>query len=404
MDEISHLYLELALGLDRHVEGFVDAYFGPPEIKDAIDAESPRPLGQLATQAARLLTMVAAEDLSPQRREYLGAQVRAIQVVIDKTAGHDLDFHREVEGIFDITPAMVDESAFAAAHAEMERVLPGSGGLRERLDDWKKRQELAPDRVLPIFELARGETRRRTLALYNLPAGEDVSLHVVNEQPWSAYNWYLGNYRSRIELNTDLPVRAGSVVPLVAHEAYAGHHTEHALKEQKLVREEGRAEHAVQLLLAPECVLSEGIGNSARAILFDDEELVAFLGDVIYPAAGLLGFDVERQVRLSHATDGLRGVAGNAALLLHADGRPAEEVQAYIERWGLSTPQEAVQTLKFIQTPLFRSYIFNYAVGEELLAPLLRGPRAKENFGRLLAEAFTPSGVRRWMAQEQIPS
>jgi hypothetical protein len=401
MDEIARDYLELALSLERHVEGFVDAYFGPPEIKAAVDAAPPRPLGELAGQAARLLAAVEAEDGSPQRQEYLAAQVRAMQVVIDKAAGRELDFQTEVERTFDITPAMVDESTFAAAHAELERALPGSGPLRERLEDWRKSQELAPDRVLPVFELALAETRRRTLDLFELPAGEDLSMQVVRDQPWSAYNWYLGNYRSRIDLNSDLPLRASAAVPLLAHEAYAGHHTEHAIKEQKLYREEGRAEHAVQLLLAPECVLSEGIADSAREILFDDESLIAFLGDVLYPAAGLPGFDVERQILVDCAAQGLGGVSGNAALLLHREGRPVEEVQAYIEHWSLRTAREALQTLKFIQNRLYRSYVFNYALGKQLLAPLLRGARARDNFGRLLAQALTPSGVRRWIAQEQ---
>lgn len=404
MDEIARSYLELTLSLDRHVEGFVDAYFGPPEIKAAVDAASPRPLGELAADAARLLALVEGEVELLQRQEYLAAQLRAIQVVIDKAAGRELDFETEVERIFDVTAVMVDESIFAAAHAEMDRVLPGSGALRERLEDWKKRQEMAPDRVLPVFELALAETRRRTLDLYELPAGEGVSMQVVRDQPWSAYNWYLGNYRSRIELNSDLPLRASAAVPLVAHEAYAGHHTEHALKEQTLYGEEGRAEHAVQLLLAPECVLSEGIAVSAQDMLFDDEALAGFLGDVLYPAAGFPGFPVEQQVKLERAAEGLRGVSGNAAMLLHRDGRPVDEVQAYLERWDLLTPREALQTLKFIQTPLYRAYIYNYSLGKELLAPLLHGPRARENFRRLLAEAFTPGGVRRWIAQEPAAS
>jgi hypothetical protein len=401
VDEVARRYLELALSLDRHVEGFVDAYFGPPEIKAQAEAVPPRHLDELAAEAVRLLASLASEEVAPQRQEYLSAQVRAMQTVIAKVAGQELDFKTEVERTFDLSPAMVDDSTFAAAHAEMARVLPGSGDLRDRLEDWKKQQELPPDRVLPVFDLALAETRRRTLTLFELPAGEDLSMQVVKDQPWSAYNWYLGNYRSRIELNTDLPLRASSAVPLLAHEAYAGHHTEHAIKEQKLYREEGRAEHSVQLLLAPECVLSEGIADSARQILFEDEELVDFLGEVIYPAAGLPGFDAERQVRLAAAAMRLRGVEGNAALLLHLEGRPEEEVQSYVEHWGLRSPREAAQALRFIQAPLYRSYIFNYALGRELLAPLLTGSRARENYRRLLAEALTPSGVRRWIAREQ---
>ena len=31
-------YLELGLQLGRHIDGFVDAYFGPPDIKARVDA------------------------------------------------------------------------------------------------------------------------------------------------------------------------------------------------------------------------------------------------------------------------------------------------------------------------------------------------------------------------------
>ena len=54
--------------------------------------------------------------------------------------------------------------------------------------------------------------------------------------------------------------------------------------------------------------------------------------------------------------------------------------------------------MKFIQNPLFRSYIFNYAVGKDLLAPLLEGPDRAANFSRLLSEPFTPTQVRAWLA------
>ena len=101
---------------------------------------------------------------------------------------------------------------------------------------------------------------------------------------------------------------------------------------------------------------------------------------------------------LSRATEGLRGVGGNAALLLHHDGRPPEEVQSYVEHYGLRTPREAEQALKFLQNPLFRSYVFNYAMGKALLAPLLEGPDAVANYQRLLSEPFTPTQVRHWVA------
>lgn len=399
MDEIGRAYLLLALNLERHFEGFVDAYFGPPELKAQAQAGEPRPLEELADDARQLLAAVEAGDSDPQRRDFLWRQTRAMAAVVGNLSGQALGFLEEVDLYFDLRPEMTDEAVFAAAHAELDHLLPGGGALLDRLVTWRRRQEVAPERILPIFELARRETRRRTCALFDLPEGEELSLHLVKDQPWSAYNWYLGGYRSRIELNTDLPIRASSAVPLLAHEAYAGHHTEHAIKEAVLYRAQGRAEQCIQLLLAPECPLSEGIADSALDLIWGRAERLAFLRDELYPAAGLPGFDVERQLQIELASEGLRSVGNNAALLLHRDNCPPDEVQRYQERWALRTPEEAAQSMRFLQSPLFRSYILNYSLGRALLAPLLAGPDAIANFSRLLNEPFTPSQVRSWLAE-----
>ncbi len=55
MDEIGRRYLHLALHLDRHFEGFVDAYFGPPEFRAEIQTGSPRSLEALADDAQQLV-------------------------------------------------------------------------------------------------------------------------------------------------------------------------------------------------------------------------------------------------------------------------------------------------------------------------------------------------------------
>lgn len=397
MDKIGQAYLNLALRLEQHFEGFVDAYFGPAELKAEVESEGLRPLAELMQDAQQLQADIQAAQYDAQRKDFAARQVRAMIAVIRNLSGDTLDFATEVELYFDIAPEMVPEAAFEAAHAEIDRLLPGRGSLVERMTSWKSQMELEPAKILPVFERALEETRRRALGLFELPHGENLSLQLVEDEPWSAYNWYLGGYRSRIDINTDLPLRATSAVPLLAHEAYPGHHTEHALKEHHLYERGGRAEHAVQLLLAPECVLSEGIANSGQDVLFDDASLIAFLRDELYPLAGLVKADAERDVALMHATDGLRGVGGNGALLLHRDHRSPQEVQEYLEHYGLRTSEEANHSLRFLQNPLFRSYIFNYSVGSQLLAPLLKGEEAVANFRRLLTEPFTPTQVRHWV-------
>lgn len=104
--------------------------------------------------------------------------------------------------------------------------------------------------------------------------GEEVEIQLVCGQPWSAYNWYLGQGRSRIDFNTDLPLRAHGLMETLAHEAYPGHHTEGVLKEQ-LYLGRGYAEAAIAPLNTPANVVAEGIGDvGLRAIMDNRERLI----------------------------------------------------------------------------------------------------------------------------------
>ena len=398
LDDIGRRYLTLALQLDHHLEGFVDAYFGPSELKIEVEAGEPRSLELLARDAVELRSSVRDSDYDAQRKDYLVAQTRAMAAVARNLAGEKMHYLEEVELYFDLTPEMVDESVFKAAHAEIGGLLPGDGPVRERVAQWEKGLEVPVGRLLPVLELASRETQRRAAALFDLPSSEEVDWELVEDEPWAAYNRYLGEYRSRIEVNTDSPAHIHRILNVVAHEAYPGHHTEGAVKESRLFEGEGRAEHSVQIL-APEAVLAEGIAVSALGMVFSEAEQVAFLQDDLCWVAGLPDADVESQVAVARAGEVLRGVVGNAALLLHRDGLSPDEVERYVERYHLGTPERMAHVVSFLQIPLWRSYAFNYSVGKQLLAPLLQGPDRVANFARLLSEPFTPTQVREWVAE-----
>jgi hypothetical protein len=43
-------YLELGLALGRHIDGMVDAYYGPKELRDRVTAQPIRPPDELESQ------------------------------------------------------------------------------------------------------------------------------------------------------------------------------------------------------------------------------------------------------------------------------------------------------------------------------------------------------------------
>ena len=143
------------------------------------------------------------------------------------------------------------------------------------------------DRLGRVFELAIAECRRRTLQHVELPAAESFTVEYVTGKSWSGYNWYHGNYRSLIQVNTDLPIFIDRAIDLACHEGYPGHHVYNALLEKNLMRDRGWSEFSVYALFSPQSLIAEGTANYGIEVAFSDDERRAFERDVLFPAAGL---------------------------------------------------------------------------------------------------------------------
>ncbi len=399
LDSLSRDYLALAFGIERHLPGYVDSYFGPPDLRRQAGVAEPATPEGLLEQAEVLVEQVADGDEPPERQGFLGAQARAMVTTCRILAGDDVPYGEEVRRCFDIAPTRTPETVFEAAIAELEDLLPGDGPVGERMVAWRRRFEVTPEVAQELLNVVVPEVRRRTLEVVDLPTEESVEFAFVSDKPWSGYNWYLGQARSRVELNTDLPIRANALTGLICHEAYPGHHTEWTLKEHLLYRERGLGEFAIQLIHTPEAVIAEGNATLAESILFPDGTLHAWQAEHLYPVAGLKG-EPEREARLDAAQRALRAVNANAALLLHAEGAPEEEVMAYISRYGLRDERDARQSLRFIADPLWRAYVFTYHAGRDLLGRWLAGGNRAERFRTLLTEPIWPSLVEGWIAAE----
>jgi hypothetical protein len=237
-----------------------------------------------------------------------------------------------------------------------------------------------------------------------VPDGENLEISLVTNEPWGAYNWYDGDLHSRVEVNTDLPVRATSLMGLLAHEAFPGHHLEHATKEQRLVREQGRYESSVQLINTPEAFISEGLAETGVRFVAGEQRWKQMLIGVCERAGiAMTESQADRNWRLRIAYERIGGVSGDAALMLHVDKRPREEIVEFFERNALATRERAEKSLEFINHPLWRAYVFCYAGGERLLTGWVEqaGSREREveRFSRLLSEQLTPSGIAQEIAQ-----
>jgi hypothetical protein len=381
-------YLLLGLRLGRHVDGYVDAYYGPDALKEQADAEDPLPPAELAAEAATLRDEAAALE-DGARRRWLEAQLLGAETAARSLAGEEIDYVDEVERCFGIRPERTDEARFAEAQERLDAALPRDGALYDRYQAWLGTQVVPAELIRPAIDMFKRELRERTRALVELPEGEEVESELVTNEPWGGFNYYLGGLRSRSVLNTDLPTRSYFLADLVAHEMYPGHHTEHACKEALLVDGRGHVEETLLLVPTPQSLVSEGIATNALELVLDtdpDEWAAALLRPLGIP------YDVEttRVVRECFRTLGF--VSANSALQIHHEGVPLEEVRAYYRRWALANEERAEKHLQFVTDPTWRSYVFNYSSGEQLVRDWVDGDR--DRFRRLLTEQLTPADLR----------
>ena len=90
-------YIKLALALDRHIEGYVDCYFGPPEWRTESQAAGKLPLAELTQQANDLASALARDsELDASRSAFLVAQVRAMQTSLDNVLAALDAYHTNV--------------------------------------------------------------------------------------------------------------------------------------------------------------------------------------------------------------------------------------------------------------------------------------------------------------------
>jgi hypothetical protein len=402
-DPVARDYLLLALRLDQHIDGLVDGYFGPAELKSIVETEPLRAPGRLRDDAVALLDRVHDEVEPADRRTWLTGQVAALERHAAALTGEALPYVEHVTRCFGWTPVRRDEAAFEAAASRIEAILPGAGPLADRLDAFDETLRIPVDRLLALIDWLVPRLRERAEALFGLPDGEQLRVSLVRGQPWSGYNWYDGGLRSRVDVNTDLPVRAFDLLRTLAHETYPGHHLEHAWKEADLVERQARLEASVLLINTPECLISEGLADLGRVFALPEAEVASLLVETMERAGLEVARDpamaretAERAAALAEPRHELAAVRVNAALLRHADGASHEEALDYLARVGRLAPEVAAKRLEFIEHPLWRTYVFVYSEGEALLRRWLEQVPDDDRparFARLLHEQLTPGSI-----------
>jgi len=409
MNKISEEYVKLVLNIGQYDADFVDAYYGPKEwrqdMQSGLQFDSTA-YDNLSSKADNLLNELEqlakyqADELETLRFKYLYKQLLACKTKLFMLKGIKLPFDEETKALYDASAPTHNDDYFQSAINELDKILPGSGDVAKRLNDFKMKFEIPKEKLKIVFDAAIKECRNKTLNHIKLPEEESFVVEYVNNKPWGAYNWYKGNYHSVIQVNTDLPVFIDRAVDLAAHEGYPGHHVYNVLLEENLANKRGWKEFTVYALFSPQSLIAEGTANYGIEIAFTGDERIKFEKQVLFPLAGLNPEEADLYYKVLSLQKNF-SYAGNEAARNYLDGKwTRKQTVEWLQKFALRTNESADKYVSFIEQ--YRSYVINYNLGMDIVKEYIEQNGGTENntakrwqlFTKLLSTPQTPGGLK----------
>lgn len=406
MNTIAESYVKLVLKVGQFDPNYVDAYYGPEDWKPKENlTENTSALQSLFNESDAILDSLDAlskydsDELLTLRFRFLYKQILAVKAKIFLLQGGLLSFDEEAKSLYDAAPPVYDNQHFQNIISELDKILPGSGNVSDRLDTFRNKFIIPKDKLDTVFTAAINECRKLTLEKIKLPAEENFKIEYVTGKSWGAYNWYKGNSFSIIQVNTDLPIYIDRAVDLAAHEGYPGHHVYNTLLEKNLFKQKGWVEFSVYPLFSPQSLIAEGTANYGIHVVLPGESRINFEKKVLFPLAGLDSSLADEYYKVLELMSKMN-YSSNEAARNYLDGKwTREQTINWLIKFGLRSKERAEQNLKFIET--YRSYVINYNLGEDIVKNYIQKNGGTENhpdirwrlFERLLSLPQTPSGI-----------
>ena len=365
-------YLTLGLRLGRHVDGLVDAYYGPPELAAAVEAEEPRAPAALAADADELLAELPDAGLDQTRAGWLGDQLRGSPHLRGRPRRReDSPTSTRSSRATASGPSACLSPRSPRRTAGSTSCCPLASSLHERYETWRTANAVPAERIVETMTAILALLRERTQALVPLPADEEFALELVAGSrglPSTTTSGDIAAGSSSTSTSRSPAPRSSTSPPTRAIRAITP--STRGRSSSSLERR-GHLEESLQLVPTPQALLSEGIAELGGELLIDERARRRVRAHPRRPRASRT---TRPRRRRSEPRESRSATCGrNAALAIHEDGLSVEEAQAYIERWALAPPKRAAHTIAFITDPTWRAYVVTYTEGRRLARAYVDG-------------------------------
>ena len=392
-------FLLLALRIDKHIKGYVDFYFGPEKLRQIVDHESLTAPNKLLNDSNNLIKQLGAQGYDKERERYIEKLLVAMKTSIEILKSSDISIKDQFIKLYDVDLQPAKEAELDNLKEEIEDAYKGSGSLEERMNRLRIIRKVPESKVYNFFKKAVDITEKQTKELFIdlLPKNERIIIDVVKNNnssekvKWSCYNWYLGKFVSRIEVNPKYQMYWTAFLTYSSHEAYPGHHTEFAIKEERLYRELNQFEHSILILHSPKLIISEGIAKKAISVLFSNQE-VAEIGLNEFCSDPLKEVSLEELELQDIVKAKIPLFWYNFAYHALVDKYDEKELMRYGKNLEVFSDEDLITGIERMSNPAHSNNAFMYYIGINILQKYGDVPSLKD-FRNLLVNPILPSDL-----------
>jgi hypothetical protein len=392
IDELAKEYVKLGLVIGQTDKDFVDAYYGPEELKPKeTDIEvflKKQYIEEIQSLKKKLYdySMISSDIITINRAKWMIDQLTAYERRVRIFAGETSDFDKESLELFGVVAPTYSKEHFDKLLVELEAIVPGKGDLNIRIKEISDKFIIPENKLDIVFKAAIEEARKITKRYYKLPQEEIFTLEYVKGTSWSGYNWYKGNYNSLIQINTDLPIYIDRAIDLACHEGYPGHHIYNLLLEKNLYKDKGYLEISMYPLFSPQSLIAEGTANYGIEVAFPGNEKVKFTSDKLLPLAGLDTNGIDLYFRINELKNKLNFARNEVGRGIINKTMTHDEAKKWLNKYNFMNEEAAEKSIRFITK--YRSYIINYNYGLELVGKYIERKGGTPEFRERRWEIF----------------
>lgn len=278
----------------------------------------------------------------PTRRNYMLQQVGSFRKVLRWVSGSPVSFREIAAETMCLDANPVGEKQVQQEIDAMDLLLSEagySGDVHEKFARWHEdRMTKSPEETEQVLRDLLSEAKEQTLALgFTCIRDFNVKAELVYDVPYNAYCDY---YTQEIRINGEVSYTKDELRHLVSHEAYPGHMTHMALREE--------------LLKAGKVPVDAGlvITNTASSPIFEG---IADNGNEV------LGWNKDLHAKICRHLNRLQAMCNvNASHMLYVEGKSKEQIAAYLRDRAFMSEEQLSSRLRYIGYPFRKAYMYPY--------------------------------------------